>query len=76
VQTNASIGCTGCHLSGYLAAGAGTVPRLAGQQRAYLAKTMTDFRTGARGNNPGMTDLMKAASQPDLADLAADLAGL
>jgi cytochrome c553 len=76
VQTNASIVCTSCHLSGYLAAGAGTVPRLAGQEHAYLAKTMTDFRTGARGNNPGMTDLMKAASVPNLTAMAAYLAGL
>ena len=37
---------------------------------------MTDFRSGARGNNPGMSDLMKAASPEDLAALAEYLAGL
>jgi cytochrome c553 len=74
LQANTSIGCTGCHLAGYLAAG--TVPRLAGQQRAYLAKTMADFRDGARGNNPGMTDLMKVAAPEDLAALASFLSGL
>jgi cytochrome c553 len=37
---------------------------------------MTDFRTGARANNPGMTDLMKAISEPDIAALATYLAGL
>jgi cytochrome c553 len=76
LQANGSIGCTGCHLSGYRAEGAGTVPRLAGQQHGYLAKTMADFRSGARENNPGMTSLMQAASEPDLAAIAAYLAGL
>ena len=53
-----------------------TVPRLAGQQRAYLTKTMADFRDGTRGNNPGMTDLMKVAAPEDLAALARFLSGL
>ena len=71
---NKSIGCTGCHQDGYR--GEGTQPRLAGQRRDYLARTMADFRTGTRGNNPGMTDLMNAASEDDLAALADYLAGL
>ncbi len=74
LQANISIGCTGCHLARYL--GAGTVPRLAGQQHAYLAKTMQDFRDGTRGNNPGMTDLMKVAAPTDLEALASFLSGL
>jgi cytochrome c553 len=37
---------------------------------------MTDFRDGTRGNNPGMSDLMKATSPDDLAALAQYLAGL
>jgi cytochrome c553 len=74
LRASASIGCTGCHSADYKAAG--TVPRLAGQQRPYLAKTMLDFRTGARANNPGMTDLMNAADPADLAALAGYLAGL
>ena len=51
-------------------------PRLAGQERAYMEKTMTDFRTGVRANNPGMTDLMKAITEQDIAALAAYIAGL
>ena len=51
-------------------------PRLAGQNHDYLAKTMTDFRTGARANNPSMTDLMKAISESDIAALATYIAGL
>ena len=69
-----SIGCTGCHLEQYQ--GDSTVPRLAGQGRDYLAQTMIDFRTRARGNNPGMSDLMKAAAPDDLAALAQFLSGL
>ena len=71
---NISVGCTGCHLSGYLAAG--SVPRLADQRPAYLAKTMEDFRTGARANNPGMSALMVATGEQDYAAIAAYLAGL
>jgi cytochrome c553 len=69
-----SVGCTSCHLDQFQ--GAGTTPRLAGQSQEYLAKTIADFRTRARGNNPGMTDLMRATSPDDLAALAEYLAGL
>jgi cytochrome c553 len=44
--------------------------------REYLMKTMIDFRTRARGNNPGMSDLMLAISPDDIAALAQFLAGL
>jgi cytochrome c553 len=71
---NGSVGCTGCHLDRFQ--GDSTVPRLAGQGRDYLAKTMDDFRTRARGNNPGMSDLMIATQPDDLAALAEYLAGL
>jgi cytochrome c553 len=73
-RANASIVCTSCHQEGFK--GDSTQPRLAGQSRDYLAKTMTDFRTGARANNPGMTDLMKAVSESDIAALATYIAGL
>lgn len=74
VSANQSIGCTGCHLDHFQ--GDGTVPRLAGMGRDYLAKQMTDFRSRARGNNPGMSDLMLATSPDDLAALAEYLSGL
>ena len=73
-KANSSVGCTGCHLDHFQ--GDGTTARLAGQQHDYLIKTMTDFRDGTRGNNPGMSDLMKATSPQDLAGLAQYLAGL
>jgi cytochrome c553 len=74
VTANRSVGCTGCHLDHFQ--GDGTVPRLAGMDKDYLLKQMTDFRTRARGNNPGMSDLMIATSPDDLAALAEYLAGL
>ena len=74
VMANTSVGCTGCHQGSYQ--GEGTQPRLAGQTREYMAKTMLDFRNKTRGNNPGMTDLMLATSESDIAALAEYLAGL
>ena len=68
LPANSSVGCTGCHLDHFQ--GDGSTARLAGQQHDYLIKTMTDFRSGTRGNNPGMSDLMKAAAPEDLAALA------
>jgi cytochrome c553 len=70
---NRSVGCTGCHLDQFQ--GDGTVPRLAGQSADYMTKTIADFRSRARGNNPGMSDLMLATSQDDLAALTQYLAG-
>ena len=69
---NSSVGCTGCHLDQYQ--GTGTAPRLAGQNHDYVIKTLTEFRTGARGNNPGMTSLMKATPESDIAAMANYLA--
>ena len=70
----ASAGCVGCHQAGYI--GAGTQPRLAGQGADYLAKTMLDFRTGARGNNTWMTDLLKTYSEDDISQMARVLGGM
>jgi cytochrome c553 len=69
-----SVGCIGCHLDHFQ--GDGTTARLAGQQHDYLQKTMMDFRTKARGNNPGMSDLMKATSPDAISALAQYLAGM
>jgi cytochrome c553 len=74
LKANASVGCTGCHLDRFQ--GDGTVPRLAGMGRDYLTKTIADFRSHARANNPGMSDLMNATSPDDLAALEEYLSGL
>jgi cytochrome c553 len=73
-SANRSVGCTGCHLDHFQ--GDSTVPRLAGLSREYLTQQMNDFRTRARGNNPGMSDLMLATAPDDIAALAEYLSGL
>jgi cytochrome c553 len=70
----ASIGCRGCHLDHFQ--GDGSTARLAGQWQQYLHNTMLAFRDGSRGNNPGMSDLMKATPVDDLEPLSKYLAGL
>jgi cytochrome c553 len=70
----ASIGCRGCHLDHFQ--GDGTTARLAGQWQEYLYQNMMGFRDGSRGNNPGMSDLMKATAPDDLEALSKYLAGL
>jgi cytochrome c553 len=72
-RVNVAIGCTGCHLGEYQ--GHGTQPRLAGQTREYLAQSMIEFRQRTRANNPGMSDLMNAMSEEDIAVMAEYLAG-
>jgi cytochrome c553 len=69
-----SVVCTSCHLAQFQ--GDSSVPRLAGQERDYLLKTMTDFRDHARANNPGMSDLMNTLTPEQLAAIANYLAGL
>jgi cytochrome c553 len=74
MRVNGSVGCTGCHQGAYQ--GEGTQPRLSGQSREYMQQTMLDFRTRARGNNPGMTDLMLATAVDDIDALAQYMAAL
>ena len=69
-----SVVCTSCHTSNFL--GDSTVPRLAGQERDYLFKTMTDFRNHTRANNPSMSDLLNTATPEQISAMAAYLAGL
>jgi cytochrome c553 len=73
-KASASVGCPGCHLAHFQ--GDGTTARLAGQWQDYLQAQMMAFRDKSRGNNPGMSDLMKATAPDDLAALAQYLAGL
>jgi cytochrome c553 len=69
-----SIGCRGCHLEYFQ--GDGSTARLAGQWQPYLHNMMLAFRDESRGNNPGMSDLMKATPKDDLEALSKYLAGL
>ena len=45
--------CAGCHGEQGEGNAAAIVPAMAGQKRDYLVKTMEDFRSGARSNDPG-----------------------
>jgi cytochrome c553 len=69
-----SVVCTSCHLEQFQ--GDSSIPRLAGQQPDYLAKTMTDFRNRTRANNPGMSDLMNTVTSEQVTAMGAYLAGL
>ncbi len=66
--------CTACHLDQFR--GDSTVPRLAGQQRDYLVKTLMDFRNATRANNPAMSDLMNAITSEQIQAIASYLAAL
>ncbi len=73
-RAGAWVVCASCHQEGFV--GGGMQPRLAGQERAYLEKTMVEFQRGARANNPGMTDLMKSLTPQDISALAAWLSAM
>ncbi len=45
-------------------------PNLAGQQEAYLAKSIKDYQSGAR-NDPSMSPIAQMLSEQDIANLAA-----
>jgi cytochrome c553 len=47
-------------------------PRLAGQRDYYIAKELTDFREGRRGNDPGqmMSQIARRLSDADIVGLA------
>lgn len=66
--------CVQCHRGGY--EGDSRVPRLAGQNPAYLDKTMADFKSKARNNSPAKSSLMGSFSLDDVAAMAEYLAGM
>ncbi len=67
--------CTTCHLGNYHGNNS-DVPRVAGQQPAYLERTTKEMKTKVRANNPFMTDLLSTYDDADLAALAHWLAGM
>ena len=65
--------CAGCHgITDYRTAypAVYSVPKLGGQQAAYLAKSLNDYKTGAR-KHPTMRGIAATLSDEDIADLAA-----
>ena len=68
-----SVVCTSCHRDEFQ--GDSSVPRLAGQERDYLKKTLTDFRSRTRANNPGMSGLISTVTPEQIEAIASYLAG-
>jgi len=61
--------CTMCHLGGF--AGQNEIPRVAGQQYAYIVKQLEDFRAKKRTNDAGnMTSVSRNLSDDDIRNLA------
>jgi len=65
--------CVACH--GILGRGDGLNPRIAGQSRRYILKTLQEFKSKARGTNPWMSDILAPLEPDDLEALAAFMAG-
>jgi cytochrome c553 len=65
--------CGACH--GEQGLGSGTQPRIAGQGVDYLQRTLTEFRTRQRSNNPWMSDIMNTLKPEDIEALSAYMAG-
>jgi cytochrome c553 len=65
--------CGSCH--GAQGMGDGTNPRIAGQRREYILKTLQDFRSRTRTNNPWMSDITNTLAPEDLDALASYMAG-
>ena len=71
-QVRASM-CEGCHgIADYRTAYPEVypVPKIGGQQEAYLVKALQDYKTGAR-KHPTMRGIAATLSDQDMADLAA-----
>jgi cytochrome c553 len=65
--------CGTCHLPDY--SGREQIPRLAGQRRDYLLKTMRDYKAGERSGLDGMmTEVLHDVAEEELQALAAYLA--
>jgi cytochrome c553 len=65
--------CVACH--GILGRGDGLNPRIAGQNRAYILKTLQEFKSKVRGTNPWMSDILAPLTPDELAALATFMAG-
>ena len=65
--------CVQCHLGGY--EGSSRVPRLAGQQVAYLERTMLEFKNKIRMNAQAKGSLFATYGDEDIAAMARYLAG-
>ncbi len=67
--------CTTCHLGNYHGNNS-DVPRVAGEQPAYLERTTKEMKAKVRANSPFMTTLLSTYDDADLAALAHWMAGM
>jgi len=69
--------CTGCHgIDGYKNAYPNYhVPKLGGQQEAYLVNALTEYKNGVR-KHPTMHAQAESFSEADIANIAAYLSSL
>jgi len=67
--------CTACHLASFFGNNSDT-PRVANQQRAYLERTMREFKNKVRLNAPSKAALFGTFDDADLVALSHYLAGL
>jgi cytochrome c553 len=70
-DATAMLPCGGCHFNGWK--GFSANPRIGGQNTAYLAATIRQFRSGSRANSPGMSDLVRTLDEGDIDAVAAYL---
>jgi cytochrome c553 len=73
-QIATSATCPACHNANYL--GNSAIPRVAGQTQPYLERQILAFKSHARANNPGMSDIIQNFSDDDLKLMTRYLAGL
>ena len=69
--------CTGCHgIQGYKTAYPDVyhVPKIYGQQPAYIVKALQAYKSGER-SHPSMRGIARSLTDTDMADLAAYYAG-
>lgn len=67
--------CTMCHLGGFK--GQNEIPRVAGQNEAYIVKQLTAFKERTRTNDAGsMTSVASTLSAADIENLAQYVSGL
>ena len=62
--------CAACHGADFNTPVSADIPRLAGQHADYLARALTDYKSGAR-KNPVMDGQAAALSAQDIQDIAA-----
>jgi cytochrome c553 len=67
--------CAACHGADFNQPISADIPRLAGQHEDYLARTLIDYKSGAR-KSPVMDGQARALSAQDIQDIAAYLSSL